>query len=426
MAAGANWDDPPKKQPPANAPITENGITDDFGSAGIPHIGGALSWGINETPPAEVKQFKESLVTPSDSEFAHGGTIQDDKIAAPQVGPQTTLSAGPGTGFVNIDRYIGANQDVARNLNSARDKALIGNANAFESSVGQVRGTASQGATKSSLNSSMLANGLAPNGYAFSDLGGKGPSGGSLKSYFDPGFGGSTTAGDMPRESADVLAALSNSRTAGREIAKEQGVTGQYNPALASIDAAIYGQGAGGKAVANVGQAAKTQGDYQSKTKSGLESSAKDALNQQSAITEKNKNVARQVAQGLINNPAASKPGSPEAMRLKMISDALGESYQAIAPATAIAPAATPVPQVPAPAAQPKNTSGVEGVVPGQTYVTDYQPSSQRPASNEPSNYSFGPGGGIRIKSDAEKAAEKKSKEIQDTLFNALFGSYLR
>src|SRR5258706_5264198 len=158
----------------------------------------------------------------------NAGTGQIEPMG-PQAAPQNTkLGVGPGTGFVNIDRYLGANQGAGANVKSANDRALASENSRFMQ--------ATQPITSSTPDSSIGTLDEGKIGFALGRNDAKGLLGGFLKSpQMNANYGSNS-------ESINSLNSLANSQTAGRELARQQGVTGGYNPRLAMIDSAIYGQ----------------------------------------------------------------------------------------------------------------------------------------------------------------------------------------
>ncbi len=121
----------------------------------------------------------------------------------PEAPQSRTLGVGAGTGFTNIDKYLGANQTAGYGVENAAQGAVA------KQSADSARDLRS---AENHLNSA-------------------GWHGTGDNVTFDP------TASDAEKD----LTALGSGATAGRVLAKNAGVTGQYDPRQAALDAGIYG-----------------------------------------------------------------------------------------------------------------------------------------------------------------------------------------
>lgn len=193
--------------------------------------------------------------------------------------PQTANQAG--TGFVNLSRVLGANLGAGAGLVSSANKKL---GSAFAARTGaeaDYRKEVDKAKQNSSLGSAgkifrspdILANALDAGDIDNLSKGLKG---------LDVGKFGYNAAGNADMQD---LRGLGNAATAGRVLAKDAGVTGQYAPKLSALDSLIYG---GNSAAA--GAVADTKTAYKDETKASKDSAARintetDRLRQTAAET---------------------------------------------------------------------------------------------------------------------------------------------
>lgn len=146
--------------------------------------------------------------------------------------PQTAGQAG--TGYVNLSRVLGANLGAGGAVSSL-GKGLIGKESAaYNADATRVRGQASGTNLVDPTNAiGMIRAGRRP---SEEDLG-------TIGSALNASYSGPMSIGHDINDSDPIKKALglANSRTAGRVLANEGGVTGGYSPKLSAIDAAIYG-----------------------------------------------------------------------------------------------------------------------------------------------------------------------------------------
>jgi hypothetical protein len=165
-----------------------------------------------------------------------GGGVPQGRAepAAPQAPQSQSSSLGAGTGFVNIDRMIGANQGIGSHVTSFGGNALKKEGEAFDKKKNE---------TTSQINNAPMPSVQGITG-AIQNLGSD-PSGqntimaGLNASYSGP-KGMTYNIGNTGNiKSANALA---NSRSTGREIASQTGTLAGYDPRMSAIDSMLYGQ----------------------------------------------------------------------------------------------------------------------------------------------------------------------------------------
>lgn len=178
---------------------------------------------------------------------------------APAIQAPATTALGPGTGFVNIDRVLGANQGAGEDITRAANKSLSNDKNRF--GIAERDTLRAQDAGDPSLGVQEATNRF---------LGGTASSGdlNTIKRGLSGVFNAPTSVNYQIGANADIAGAraLANAQSAGRELASRGGNLATYNPMMSSIDAAIYGMTPGVKqAVEGVGRDIKAQLDDQTR-----------------------------------------------------------------------------------------------------------------------------------------------------------------
>lgn len=208
-----------------------------------------------------------------------GGTGVPQAKDAPQA--QTTSSLGPGTGFVNIDRMIGANQGIGSQVSQFGGKALTGEKDAFGKEVKKTSDAIKAGGANipSMYDVNNAIKGLT------APASGASSSGGIIDTSATPGLGAYNTidsALGAKYTGPDAIKynigntggikaaqALANNRSTGREIARETGTLASYDPRMSAIDSALYG---------NVADAVQARNDLGKGTKSQIDKEKASAL----------------------------------------------------------------------------------------------------------------------------------------------------
>lgn len=205
--------------------------------------------------------------------------------------PQTANQAG--TGYVNLNRVLGANLGAGEGLLSSANKKLGGAFSArtgAESQYVQDRETARRNSAAGRTvfqSPDILGNALESG-----DMTGlaRGLKGLDLERF---GYNANANA-DM-----QDLRGLASGQTAGRVLARDAGVTGGYSPRLSALDALIYG---GNSAAA--GSVSATKDAYGNEVRAGRESADRintetDALRQTAAdAAARNEQTLRGIATG--------------------------------------------------------------------------------------------------------------------------------
>lgn len=208
-----------------------------------------------------------------------GGTGVPQAKDAPQ--SQTTSSLGPGTGFVNIDRMIGANQGIGSHVSQFGGKALTGEKEAFGKEVKKTSDAIKAGGANipSMYDVNNAITGLTTPSAGASSSGGlidtsATPNLGAFGTI-DSALGAKYTGPDAMKYNIGntggikAARALANNQSTGREIARETGTLASYDPRMSAIDSALYG---------NVADAVQARNDLGKGTKSQIDKEKASAL----------------------------------------------------------------------------------------------------------------------------------------------------
>ncbi len=198
-----------------------------------------------------------------------GGTVAGSSPAG-----QSNALAGKtaGTGFVNIDKYLGANQGASQQVQTAANKALGNDATAFETEAGKVK--ANVDAQKTPI--------VDPNKLVNDVVGGGGQAAiDTAKAALAAKFQGPSTVNYDVGNTGDVRKAnaYGNAQSAGRQIATDNGTLGQYGTGLSAIDAAIYGSQGEAPTLKNIQGQTKGQVEGEIKQKGDIEAEAGETSN---------------------------------------------------------------------------------------------------------------------------------------------------
>jgi hypothetical protein len=171
-----------------------------------------------------------------------------------QAAPSAPSSLGAGTGFVNIDRMIGANQGIGSHVSSFGKSTLEKEGEAFKKEQDKTTSAIYEGGSKIPTMESvdtaiggLVAPPTAPGKSSSPIAGGPAPNAGAQEAIM--GALGAQYTGPMGMtynigktggiKSANALA---SGKATGREIASQTGTMAGYNPQMSAIDAALYGQ----------------------------------------------------------------------------------------------------------------------------------------------------------------------------------------
>lgn len=259
---------------------------------------------------------------------AGGGVPQ-----APQAAKAQAPSAG--TGFVNIDRMIGANQGIGSQISERGTRAVNEDKGRFQiAETAATRGMNSNAPNMGSLDA------------ATRYLGGAGKEGDedTIKAGLSGTYGGPTSIGYNIGQGDAIrrAGALSNAQSAGRQIASEQaGGLASYDPRMSAIDAALYGQEASAQAArkdltANIDKNKKDQqarsGDFATRAQGEQTRAQELAANLRGQLGRGAQGIrteaGAQATQGSGNGVTLSAENfvSPEqSQRLSFIAQALGD-----------------------------------------------------------------------------------------------------
>jgi hypothetical protein len=184
-----------------------------------------------------------------------GGTVAGSSEVAQQNGSQ----GGAGTGFVNIDKYLNANRGAGGAVKARADQALAKDAGAFGTKLGDA--TTAMNAAPSVSDPTKLVSDVLGTTTPGSDFGNSSADKGTTVARGTPSadlqadaiaaakaaLGATYTAplevGHDVGNTADAkrAAALADSKTAGKQIATDNGTLASYGTGLQAIDRAIYG-----------------------------------------------------------------------------------------------------------------------------------------------------------------------------------------
>lgn len=218
--------------------------------------------------------------------------------ATQQEAPRPLQPMGAGTGFVNLDRVLGANTGAGQAVTDAGSKALGAKRSGFDSQMNDY-GTGLQTAkSKGVFETGELSTQQA------GDLANTGDTDKLKKSITGLDYG-DFGAKDDPANSQRINA-LSNSKSAGRQLATDAGLSSQYGGKLSAIDAAIYGSAPNVGAVNNNAAQNTAETTRQSDATTKTNANTADWRNVANEKVANNRSTLRSVAQGTIDAAAAN------------------------------------------------------------------------------------------------------------------------
>lgn len=188
---------------------------------------------------------------------------------------QPSYQMGAGTGFVNIDRILGANNTAGRDVLNKSQAAVDAQRKSFQDEQRQYQ----TGRDAASKQSSLSAGDLSWNSSdPYNTRIDKGLLDGSLaNSIKGINYGDFSPATDS--ENTKKADALGNAATAGRQLASDSGQLAQYDGKLSSIDSAIYGYGPN-KELLNIAKQGSEQEKSQERGSTNGENAATAAMKQ--------------------------------------------------------------------------------------------------------------------------------------------------
>jgi len=296
-----------------------------------------------------------------------GGLAQQGNAAQGQGGGQA------GTGFMNIDRVLGANQNAGADLQKSANETAGAEKATFDKGAADTRAGIAAGTP--SFNPGSIVSGLTTDTSKYADtvhhqaieggtidytthdlVSGDDRSAGikaaqdALSTTYGGPNGYKYDVGNT--ENAQTLKSMGDARTAGAALAQKGGALAQYNPGLSAIDQAIYGSAGQVGAVKQVGADTSAMLQGQADTQKAINSEARQAK----AGVEGNVSHLRDVLGGIGRNMTSegARTGSNANQNtLKAIGAALGDSTLG---ATAVTPLQQPTiapqpvqPQAPTP-----------------------------------------------------------------------------
>lgn len=189
-----------------------------------------------------------------------GGTV----AGSSPVAQSNASGGGAGTGFVNIDKYLGANKGVGQEVKKRGDSALDKDAGAFGTAAAttQANVDANKGKVVSDPNA-VVSGVLGATSEEQKAAAIKAAQDAISSTFQGPG----SVAYDIGNtEDAKRANALGNAQSAGKQIAQDTGTMSQYGTGLQAIDAAIYGSSQENDALKSVADRTKSQvGDQTTK-----------------------------------------------------------------------------------------------------------------------------------------------------------------
>lgn len=287
------------------------------------------------------------------STASFGGTTSGNSAAAgdAQSRPQ---SAGPGTGFVNIDRYLGANQGEGKRIGGIASKQRQEDAQAFDTQASAFREGVQSAKGPIQFGPEEIKS-LLPTGKVIKNAPGTwGPDATTVvapafspnldqgmaaaKAALEQQYGGPTTldASTGKNKSDELSRLLSNPETAAAKLATMGGPAAMYNPQMSALDQAILRTQSGDLSQIATDQAAENA--RQGAQKTTLEGMASDKAK---SISD----AAAAARGGLTGKAGELQAGGPldmlRAAGLNTIGRVLGD--QGMMGATAAPPVTPPV-----------------------------------------------------------------------------------
>ncbi len=228
-----------------------------------------------------------------------GGTV----AGSSPVGQSNASGGGAGTGFVNIDKYLGANKGVGQEVKARGDKALDADAGAFGSKAGETQANVDANKSKIVKDSAAVVGGV----MGATDEASKAAAIKTAQDAIGATMSGATSV-DYDVGNTDEVKkanALGNAQSAGKQIAQDNGTLSQYGTGLQAIDAALYGSQQEAPALQSVADRTKAQIGEQKTTAGTI---ATDASSTAAAIAK----GAADTRQAFVNR-AAGMQGDAQA-----------------------------------------------------------------------------------------------------------------
>lgn len=237
-----------------------------------------------------------------------------------------------GTGFVNIDQYLGANQNAGKDL----QKAFSGQLNSGQTGMMSDFSSKWDPVAKQFANSPIAMSG---DQWKKALVNGQGDVSGLQKnvSWNDVSqIGGPNFSGDAWQKAKG----LTSSDTAGTTMAQLQNpnAMGAYTPQLMAIDRAIYGQGAGAQQVAQNGKDLSRAQDYGSFLYGSANNRIASGNAKNDAAVSGNVSALRGIASGIID-PAAQKAAAANTTNDQNKVNSPGAGYTWLEPSASLGPA---------------------------------------------------------------------------------------
>jgi len=251
--------------------------------------------------------------TPAPMATAGGGTPATKQApVAPAANQPTTM--GPGTGFVNMDRLLGANAGIGNKVAQTGNTALANERKNLTGEVGKFDKAVSEG-------SSMIGNDLTSNIDKLFGGGATDDDKNAIMGGLGATYTGPTAFNYKATGSLNEANALGSGKSAGKQLATnagtaiEGGLAG-YNPNVSALDRALYGTEASAvKATGDVARGTKNlKADiktYSGNANQRADNAAKDVAGYRQGILDR----LLGGAQGTINNAQAlaDEAGAKEA-----------------------------------------------------------------------------------------------------------------
>lgn len=276
--------------------------------------------------PITGEPAKTTSVTPAPAPSVGGGAAVATEGPTPAAtgGPIASAPAAPsnglgaGTGYINLSRVLGANLGAGAGLKTSADKKAGDELKDRTNDEDSYKWKLNDAVQNSSLGGGLLTDG--PQGTADAldsklAAGGNGLTG-SLKGLdFSDKFSRNANSQNM-----QDLQGLGNGASAGRVLAKDGGVTGQYSPKLSALDALIYGGNAPAEtrnavsgAAANYGSekanAAEAAKNINKNADAARASADETAAANRKFLTDKAPNYEAGSAQGMALSALLGDPG---------------------------------------------------------------------------------------------------------------------
>lgn len=182
-----------------------------------------------------------------------GGTVAGSSA----VGQSNASSGGAGTGYVNIDKYLGANKGVGQDVKARGDQALDKDAGAFGVKADETQANVDANKSKIVKDPNAVVGGVMGATDEASKAAAIKAAQDAIASTFDGAGAVDYDVGNT--EEVKKAAAFGNAQSAGKQIAQDNGTLSQYGTGLQAIDAAIYGSSQEAGALQSVADRTKGQ-----------------------------------------------------------------------------------------------------------------------------------------------------------------------